>query len=77
MSETKFWFGKHQGKELSEVPGGYLRWMVNKMDPTLRPEDRVGKTAEEIKVMTDRMRDFIFAAEDELHKRETENDDQD
>lgn len=71
MSDTKFWFGKHKGKELSEIPGGYLRWMVNKMDPSVRQEDREGKTEEQIKAMQDRMRDFIFAAEDELHNRET------
>ncbi len=70
MSDTKFWFGMHDGKELSAVPGGYLRWMINKMDPSVRKEDRKGKTAEEIKAMQDRMRDFIFAAEDELHERE-------
>ena len=70
MSGTKLWFGKHQNVEISEVPGGYLRWMVNKMDPTPRDEDRVGKTPEQIKAMGDRMRDLIFEAEDELHERE-------
>ncbi len=72
MSDTKFWFGVHNGKELSEAPGGYLRWMVSKMDPAVRRQDREGKTAEQITAMQDRMRDFIFAAEDELHNREQE-----
>lgn len=71
MSDTTVWFGKHRGDDLHDIPSGYLRWLVNKMDPTLRPEDRQGKTTEQIKAMTDRMRDLIFAAEDELHKRET------
>jgi len=47
----------HDGKELSAVPGGYLRWMINKMDPSVRKEDRKGKTAEEIKAMQDRHKD--------------------
>ncbi len=75
MSDTTIWFGKHEGKKLSEIPGGYLRWMVNKMDPSPLPIDRQGKTVEEVKKMTDRMRDFIFAAEDELHEREQAKND--
>lgn len=75
MSDEVFYFGKHKGKKLSEVPGGYLRWMVNKMDPSPLPKDRQGKTVEEVNAITERMRNFIFAAEDELHKRETEKND--
>jgi len=69
-SGTVFWFGKHEGRDLKETPGGYLRWMVAKLDPTPRPEDAEGKTPEEIKAMTERMRNFISEAEDELAARE-------
>lgn len=70
MSETEAWFGKHKGKELSEIPGGYLRWMVENFDPKPMPKDTRGMTREEVKAMEDRMRTFISAAEDELKNRE-------
>jgi len=69
-SETEFWFGKHEGKELSEVPSGYLRWMVDNFDPVPLPKDTKGMSLEEVKAMEDRMRTFLFAAEDELHERD-------
>ena len=59
--ETVFWFGKHKDKDLSEVPAGYLRWMVENFDP---------KTLEAVQAMEDRMRDFLSAAEDEVNSRE-------
>lgn len=70
MSATKAWFGKHEGKELSEIPGGYLRWMVDNIDPVPLPKDTQGKSVEEVKAMTERMRDFISEAETELQNRE-------
>jgi hypothetical protein len=70
VSETEAWFGKHKGKELSEIPGGYLRWMVENFDPKPMPKDTRGMTREEVKAMEDRMRTFISAAEDELKNRE-------
>ena len=68
--ETVFWFGKHKGKDLSEVPGGYLRWMVENLDPKPLPKDTRGMSREEVRAMEDRMRDFLSAAEDELKDRE-------
>ena len=69
-SETKFWFGKHEGKELSETPAGYLRWMVENIDPKPLDRDTRGMSEEEIAAMEDRMRNFISAAEDDLAARE-------
>jgi hypothetical protein len=75
-SETVFWFGKYgpkdgkPGKDLTEVPGGYLRWMVDNFDPVPLPKDTKGMGVEEVKAMEDRMRTFLFAAEDELHTRD-------
>jgi len=69
-SGTVFWFGKHEGKMLSEAPAGYLRWMVENFDPVPLPKDTRGLTIEEVKAMEDRMRDFLRAAEDELKQRD-------
>ena len=68
-SETQIWFGKHNGKEIKDVPGGYLRWLVT-VDPAPRPEDAEGKTPEEIKAMTDRMRNLLSEVEDLIAERE-------
>ena len=81
MSETTFYFGKYgpkdgePGKDLSEVPSGYLRWMVEKMDPVPLPqyrfnEDKTPMTAEQVDVFIERNRNFISAAEDELTERD-------
>jgi hypothetical protein len=67
-------FGKHEGTPLSDMPGGYLRWAVAKIDPVPLPEyrnneDGSPKTAEEVKEMEEKMRNFLSAAEDELDRR--------
>jgi len=72
-SETVFWFGKHKDKDLSEVPAGYLRWMVDNFDPVPLPKDTRGLSVEEVQAMEDRMRTFLFAAEDELHERDSDD----
>ncbi len=73
-SETVAWFGKHKGKDLSEMPSGYLRWMVESMTPRLDPkyrfhEDGRPMTEEEVDALEVRTRNFIYAAEDELVRR--------
>jgi len=75
MSDTTVYFGKHKGKELSQVPAGYLRWAVENMDPVPLPkyrfhEDGTPMTVEEVKAMEERMRNWLSAAEDELNERE-------
>jgi len=70
MSERTAWFGKHKGKDLSEIPAGYLRWMVENFDPKPLPKDTRGMTLDEVKAMETRMRDFMSAARDELKTRE-------
>lgn len=76
MSDTKFWFGKHSGKELCDVPSGYLKWMVENMDAVPQPKYRFKQdgvtplTADEVEAMTERMKNFLSAAEDELLNRE-------
>lgn len=75
--DTVAWFGKHKGKDLTEIPTGYLVWMVENMDPGLPPkyrfhedEDRTPMTDEEVKEREDRMRTFMSAAEDEIERRQ-------
>ncbi len=68
-------FGKHKGVELSDIPSGYLKWCVEKIDPMPLPKYRFnddGKplSAEDVKQMEGRMREFLSAAEDELLNRE-------
>ena len=68
-------FGTHKGKELSEIPSGYLRWAVEKIDPVPLPKYRFdddGKplTVEQVKKMEADMREFLSAAKDELLNRD-------
>lgn len=71
MTEKTAWFGKHKDKELSEIPSGYLSWMVANFDPVPLRKDIIGKTEEEAKAMEMRMRNFLSAAVDELEYRKT------
>lgn len=75
MSELVCHFGKHNGKPLSEIPTGYLRWCVENIDPVplmqyRKNEDGSMKTIEEIKKMEDDMRKFLHAAELAIAERE-------
>lgn len=68
-------FGKHEGKELSDIPTGYLRWCVENIDPKPLPqyqknEDGSKKTVEEVKEMEGKMRNFLQAAELVIAERE-------
>jgi hypothetical protein len=68
-------FGKHEGKDLADIPSGYLRWCVENIEPEPLPkyrfhEDKTPWTVEEVKEATEKMRDFLSAAEDELLNRE-------
>ena len=74
-TDTLVYFGKHNGKQLRDVPGGYLRWMVDNLDPVPLPkyrfhEDGKAMTIEEVDAMTVRMRNFISQAEDEILSRD-------
>ena len=70
MTAEKAWFGKHKGKELTEIPSGYLEWMVQNFDPVPIWKDVVGKSAEEAQALEDRMHNFLLAASKELTKRD-------
>ena len=70
-------FGKHKGKPMSELSTGYLRWAVKTIDPMPSPKYRVNEdgsamSVEEVKAMEERMRTFLYAAEDAIHDRETD-----
>jgi uncharacterized protein (DUF3820 family) len=69
-SESIFWFGKYKDKDLSEVPRGYLRWMVDNFDPVPLPKDTRGLSLEEVTAMENRMRDFLKTAESVLSERD-------
>jgi len=72
-------FGKHKGQEIRDIPSGYLKWVVENIDPVPLPKYRFdddGKplSVEAVKEMEDDMRNFISAAEDELEDREHRDD---
>ena len=70
MSDSKAWFGKHKGVELTEIPTGYLRWMVDNFDPKPLPKDTKGMSMEEVTAMESRMVDFLKAAKIEIGERD-------
>lgn len=69
MPVEKIWFGTHNGKKLTEIPSGYLRWMVENFDPVPMWRDTLRKSPEEVQVMEDRMRDLLRVAAEELRQR--------
>ena len=69
MTTEKIWFGKHEGKELREIPSGYLQWMIDEWDPVPFWKDTRGKSADEVDAMEDRMRSLLRAAGEELVER--------
>ena len=69
-------FGKHKGKELSDIPQGYLNWAVNNInDPRpaakyqFQEDGKTPLTTAEVDLLEQQMRDFLSAAEDELLNR--------
>jgi len=74
-SEVKCHFGKHKGQDITDIPSGYLRWRVEKIDPVPLPkyrfhDDGKAMTVEEVRVLESKNRDFLSAAEDELLNRD-------
>ena len=72
-------FGKHEGEDLVDIPSGYLRWAIKNIDPVPLPKYRKDAdgnplSKEEVKEMEDNMRTFLFAAEDELARREKDGE---
>lgn len=68
-------FGKHKDTAITEIPSGYLKWCVEKIDPVplsqyRKHDDGTPMTVEEVNKMEEQMRDFLSAAEDELLNRE-------
>lgn len=73
--EMKCHFGKHEGKKMSEIETGYLRWAVKVIDPVPLPKYRKDPDGnplpvEAVKEMEQNMRDFLNAAEIEIAERE-------
>lgn len=74
MSDIITHFGKHKGSKITEVPTGYLQWVIAKMDPVLLPqyrfkEDKTPMTVEEVSAAEIANREFIRAAQDEIERR--------
>lgn len=65
----EIWFGKHEGKQVSEIPTGYLRWLVEEFDPSPHPRELRGAPRGFDKHLMEQKRDLVAAAEDELIER--------
>ena len=61
------WFGKHEGKELSELPDDYLEWLMEKTSSPLMPENFDESARTKIK---ERWKDLLSEVEDEIFERE-------
>lgn len=66
----KIWFGKHDDKEIVQIPSDYLQFIVEQMDAEPLPAVKRGKTLEEVALLREQMKDLISEAEDELLNRE-------
>jgi len=64
------WFGKHEGKEVSELPDDYLEWLMEKTSSPLMPENF--DEAARIKIK-ERWKDLLSEVEDEIFEREEGN----
>jgi hypothetical protein len=63
----KLWFGKHEGKELSEVPDDYLLWLMEKTSSPAMPENF---DEQQRKKVRDRWKDLLSEVEDEILERQ-------
>lgn len=61
------WFGKHEGKEVSELPDDYLEWLMEKTSSPLMPENFDESARTKIK---ERWKDLLSEVEDEIFERE-------
>lgn len=61
------WFGKHQGKEVSELPDDYLEWLMEK---TSSPIVSAVTTEAGRKKVRERWKDLLSEVEDEILERQ-------
>ncbi len=64
------WFGKHDGKEVSELPDDYLEWLLEKTSSPAMPENF--DDAQKRKVR-ERWKDLLSEVEDEIRERQEES----
>lgn len=61
----KIWFGIHEGKDHTELPSHYLRWVATETQPQINE----GDSPELRKLKREKWLDLISAAEEELEER--------
>lgn len=62
-------FGCHKGKDISEIPTGYLKWLVNDFDIEPAARDLRGMPRGYKDFVREQRRDLVAAAEEELIQR--------
>ena len=65
------WFGKHQGKEISELPDDYLVWLMEKTSSPAMPEQFNDDQRRKVK---ERWKDLMSEVEDEICERQNEDE---
>lgn len=68
-SGVKLWFGKHLGKDLCDIPTGYLRWLATDFEVTPDARQLRGSDSRYRAFLQDKNRDLKAAAIDELANR--------
>ena len=66
----KIWFGDHKGKEVSELPDNYLKWLAETASP---PKARKHAPKAERVELRRKWLDLLSEVEDEISERETED----
>jgi len=63
----KIWFGEHKGKDVSDLPDSYLRWLTHEASP---PRPRNDADFAEKKELREKWMDLLCEAEEEISERE-------
>jgi len=61
------WFGKHQGKEVAELPDDYLEFLMERTSSPVMPENFGDDQKRKVR---ERWKDLLSEVEDEIRERQ-------